>query len=419
MRRYDQYKPSGVEWIGEIPAHWSLNRLKYEVGYKKGKNPKDLTFDENGKVYLTMEYLRNNPKQTFFVEDHENYVTVDEGEILLLWDGSNAGEFIKSKEGVLASTMASLEICNQEIDYAWFFFKVFERQLKETTIGMGVPHVSGEEFKNQNFIIPPKSEQTAIANFLDEKTTKIDTLVANKQKLIELLKEERTAIINQAVTRGIDPSVQLKPSGISWLGDIPKHWEMKKLKYAATIFRGKFTHRPRNDERLYGGKYPFIQTGEVAKTNKYLIDYTQTLNEEGFQVTTQFPKGTLLMTIAANIGEVAILGIDACFPDSIVGFYPDEAIGNEFLFYKLKSLKDVFISTSVLNTQLNLNVDRISVIPITFPKLDEQQLIVRHIETEINRIDNTISTIKKEIELLQDYHTALISEVVTGKIKVT
>lgn len=182
------------------------------------------------------------------------------------------------------------------------------------------------------FLLPPPEEQTTIANYLDKKTTQTDRLIVNKQKLIELLKEERTAIINQAVTKGIESNVQLKSSGIEWLGDIPDHWHVRKLKYVAKIFRGKFTHRPRNDEKLYSGNYPFIQTGEVAKAANYVTEFTQTLNENGYKVTTKFPKGTLLMTIAANIGEVAILGIDACFPDSIVGFYPNEEIDNEYLF---------------------------------------------------------------------------------------
>mgnify|MGYP001214713637 CR=1 FL=1 len=402
--RYPKYKPSGIEWIGEIPEHWNLKRLKYEVDYKKGKNPKDLTFDEKGKAYLTMEYLRNNPKQTFFVQDHENYVAVDEGEILLLWDGSNAGEFIKSKEGVLASTMASLKICNQEIDYAWYFFKVFERQLKETTIGMGVPHVSGEEFKNQNFIIPPKSEQTAIANYLDDKTFKIDSLIEKKKKLIDLLKEKRTAIINQAVTRGIDPKVKLKPSGIDWLGEIPEHWEVKKLKYVMNSFdhiRVPISADLRGGEKNYDY---YGASGVIDKVPDYLFDGDYILIGED---------GANLLTRSTNL----VFKATGKFWVNNHAHILKPKFGNiDFYVYLLESIDYTIWVTG--SAQPKLTAENLLNVKIWFPETEEQKQIVKHIETETSRIDNTIYKIEKEIELLQEYRTALISEVVTGKIKV-
>ncbi|MEA5612932.1 type I restriction-modification system subunit M N-terminal domain-containing protein [Nodularia spumigena] len=162
---------------------------------------------------------------------------------------------------------------------------------------------------------------------------------------IEKLDEKRTALISHAVTKGLDPRVPMKDSGIEWLGKIPNHWEVIKVKHLTKILRGKFTHRPRNDPRFYDGQYPFIQTGDVANANKFIMEYTQTLNENGYAVSKEFPSGTLVMTIAANIGDMAILNFNACFPDSIVGFLPSKMTDIFFLYHLFSSMKKQFFRT--------------------------------------------------------------------------
>lgn len=396
MNRYPKYKPSGVEWIGEIPDEWELKRLKYELIYQKGKNPKELTFDEKGKPYLTMEYLRNNSKQIFYVEDFENYVIVAENEILLLWDGSNAGEFIRSKEGVLSSTMALLKICNQDNNYAWYFFKVLENHLRESTIGMGVPHVNREELRNQYFILPPKPEQTAIARYLDDKTGKIDTLIEKKNRLIDLLKEERTAVINKAVTRGVNPNVKLKPSGIEWLGDIPEHWEVKKLKYIFQLSRG-FDLSSNNFET---GVIPVCgSNGIIGYHNK------STVKGPGITVGR-----------SGSVGEVNFIETDFWAHNTCLYVYKNFDNNLKYIFYFLRVFDLKSLSSGSAVGTLNRNY--IHAENIAFPTKFEQNQIVQHIEAETKRIDCAISKIEKEIELLIEYRIALISEVVTGKIKV-
>ena len=150
-----------------------------------------------------------------------------------------------------------------------------------------------------------------------------------------------------------------KPSGIDWLGEIPQHWEIKRVKDIFHLERGKFTHRPRNDERMYeNGIYPFIQTGDVAKAEKYIIEYRQVLNDNGIRVSRKFKKGTLVMTIAANIGDVALLGFDAYFPDSLVAF--NTKFNTSYFFYLLKITKNELDTVKVTNTQDNLNLERLN-----------------------------------------------------------
>ncbi|MGB4774931.1 MAG: restriction endonuclease subunit S, partial [Daejeonella sp.] len=275
-----------------------------------------------------------------------------------------------------------------------------------------------QNFNNIELVIPPLSEQTAIANFLDYKTAKIDRFIFKKKQLIKLLNEQKAGIINDAVTKGLNPNAKTKPSGIEWLGDIPEHWEVRKLKYVAEVLRGKFTPRPRNDPKYYDGQYPFVQTGNVATSDKYIETYSQTLNEFGYEVSKEFPVNSIVMTIAANIADVAILKFNACFPDSIIGFKPFDNIDVEFLYYQLKNLRSHFFKIAIKSTQYNLNVERVQSVFIILPPIQEQKAIVSHIEKETAIINKTITTIEKEIALVQEYRTAIIAEAVTGKIDV-
>lgn len=210
----------------------------------------------------------------------------------------------------------------------------------------------------------------------------------------------------------------MKDSGVEWIGEIPQHWEVRKVKYLSEIFRGKFTHRPRNDPALYDGKYPFFQTGDVAQAGKFLSKYRQTLNEKGLRVSTLIPKGTIIITIAANIGDVAILDIDACFPDSLVGFKPFAEIERDFLYYSLINLKEQFLKTSIKNTQMNLNVERIGEQLICLPPLDEQCLIIDYIEKLNQKFNKSVTNYQSQIDRLKEYKNILINQAVTGKIKI-
>ncbi len=274
-------------------------------------------------------------------------------------------------------------------------------------------------------------EQEKIANFLDEKTSQFDLIISKKEKLIERLEEAKKSLISEVVTGKVKvvktddgyelikrSSEEMKDSGIEWLGEIPKDWEVKKIKYTSKIYRGKFNHRPRNDPDYYDGKYPFIQTGDVANSGMYISKYTQTLNEKGYSVSKEFPKGTLVMTIAANIGDIAILNFNACFPDSIVGFTPNKFMDLKYMYYTYAIMKDEFMSTAIINTQMNLNIERIENLSITVPSIDIQNIIVKYIEQKVNSIELSINKTKLQIEKLKEAKQSLISEAVTGKIEI-
>jgi type I restriction enzyme S subunit len=199
---------------------------------------------------------------------------------------------------------------------------------------------------------------------------------------------------------------------------VPEHWELKRVKQVTKIMRGKFTHRPRNDPSYYDGPYPFVQTGEVARAEKTITEFRQTLNDRGMAVSKIFPRGTLVMTIAANIGDVAVLDFDACFPDSIVGFLPQPGVGRDFLFYVFKAMRAELLLEAPVNTQGNLNVDRVGSRAIAVPPLSEQIEIVRVIEAGSASIQRALSATRREIALILEYRTRLVADVVSGKIDV-
>jgi type I restriction enzyme S subunit len=271
---------------------------------------------------------------------------------------------------------------------------------------------------NLAFASPTDDEAEQIAYFLDHETAKIDALIEKQQRLIELLKEKRQAVISHAVTKGLNPNAPMKDSGVEWLGEVPAHWALKNYRYATQIYRGKFGHRPRNDPAFYDGIYPFIQTGDVAQAGKRILNYKQTLNERGIAVSQKFPAGTLVMAIAANIGDTAILDFEAYAPDSIVGFKPYQDLDLEFLRYSLMAALPALEQTSTQSTQANLNIDRIGSVQAAFPPLEEQLEVVVYLDNLIDRYAEIEEKALAAIERMQERRTALISAAVTGKIDV-
>ena len=424
--KYPAYKDSGAKWIGQIPSNWSktsLGALLMPVS-KKNRATEQLLSITREKGVIVRDTENEDENHNFIPDDLSGYKLLERGQFgmnkMKAWQGSYG---VSEYTGIVSPAYYIFRF-TKEIDPRFFHLAIRSKRYiaffgqASDGVRIGQWDLSKDRMKKIPFVYPSLQEQTAIANFLDEKTEKIDRAIAQKERMIELLKERKQIMIQEAVTKGLDPDVKMKDSGIDWIGMIPEHWEVKRLKYTSNIFRGKFTHRPRNDERLYDGDYPFFQTGDIARSGKFLSKYRQTLNELGLRVSTLIPKGTIVVTIAANIGDVAILDIDACFPDSIVGFKPMTFMVRDYMFYSLIALKQQLISSTTKNTQMNLNVERVGNNFIVFPSPGEQDEILRYIENQSSKIDNSIRLQEKQIEQLKEYKSVLIDSAVTGKIKV-
>jgi len=193
-------KDSGVEWIGEIPAHWEVKRFKIIAKANKGKLPNKIVSNTDNTLppYMSMEYLRGGIENQWVLD--KDAIVINSDETLLLWDGSNSGEFIKSRKGVISSTVAHIVFKGINENYAWYHSKVLERELRGNTIGMGIPHVNGKFLNNLSVLLPPLSEQKEISEYIETASQKIETAIGLKQQEIAKLKEYKSSLINGVVT---------------------------------------------------------------------------------------------------------------------------------------------------------------------------------------------------------------------------
>ena len=422
-------KDSGIEWIGEIPEGWEVVPVRScfdEVRTKNtdGQEQNALQF-KSGNIISKTNFNANT--DDYVADTITNYTVVLPDTVMI--NGLNLNYDFKSlrvalvkEKGVITSAYLAIFPDREKIfpQYATYLFKGYETKMAFHNMGVGIRKTLGyKEFKNQPLLLPSKEDQNKISAYLDSKCSHIDIMLFKIRSSIEEYKKLKQAVITQAVTKGVRGEREMKDSGVEWIGEIPKEWVCEKIKYATSISRGLFNHRPRNDERYYNGKYPFIQTGDVANATKYIVSYSQTLNELGKSVSKEFPKGTLTMTIAANVGDVAILNFDAYFPDSIVGFIPNKNIRTLYLFYVFSAMKDEFTRTAIKSTQFNLNIDRVkeTFIPVTL-NVNEQCEIENYLESKCAEIDGLIAKKEQLVKELESYKKSLIYEVVTGKREV-
>jgi type I restriction enzyme S subunit len=425
LKPYPEYKDSGSRWLGNVPVSWEVRNLRTLIGKRTERERPDLPLLSvaREKGVFVRSLTDEDENHNVIPEDLSNYKVARAGNLVInkmkAWQGSMG---IAPCDGIVSPAyfVFDFQIANHRFGQTLLRSKPYVAHFGQASDGVRVGQwdLSMTGMRQIPILIPDASEQDAIVRFLDHANGRIERAIRAKQKMMALLNEQKQAIIHRAVTRGLNPNVPLKPSGIPWLGDIPKHWEMRRIKQTASILRGIFTHRPRNDPSLYDGPYPFIQTGAVARAAKFITSYKQTLNEKGLAVSKLFPSGTLCMTIAANIGDVAILNFEACFPDSIVGLIPHKGMERDYFFFVLRCMKQEFLLEAPVNTQGNLNVNRIGAMSVPRPPREEQVQIVRHIETETKSSDAAAERTEREIGLLREYRTRLVADVVTGKLDV-
>lgn len=257
-----------------------------------------------------------------------------------------------------------------------------------------------EALRTVPVMLPDLKIQKAIADFLDRETSRIDHLIEKKQRLLVLSGErERNSVIHKFAL--------LNERNISW-----------KLSHVCLLRRGRFNHRPRNAPELYDGKHPFLQTGDVAQAKKFIRGYKQTLSDQGASISGWFPKGSVLMAIAANVGDVAISEFGAYCPDSVVGFVPSKSVDTEFLYYALRALRPSVATSSTSNAQDNTNIARLGALRIPLPEISIQRRLVEALDKAERDSHDFVETTNKSIERLNEFRSALITAAVTGQIDV-
>jgi len=410
-----------------IPEHW----LETEVRNAFTKNDiKNESLEETNLLTLSYGSIKRKSINTaggLLPASFDSYQILNKGMIVLrMLDLQNDKKSLRvgyvNEKGIITSAYIGLKaIIDSNTKYYYYLLHFMDLIKHFYNAGGGVRQSLGyTDFRREKIIIPPKPEQTAIANFLDYKLEKIARFIKNKKQLVSLLKEQKAAIINQAVTKGINPNAKLKPSGIEWLGNIPEHWEVKRIKYLGAAIIG-LTYSP--TELVKKGEGTLVLRSSNVQNGKLTYD-------DCVYVTTPIPekkrtrKGDIL--ICSRNGSIKLIGKNALIDEKA----SNESFGAfmtifrsknyEYLHYFFNSssfkAQSGLFSTSTIN-QLTTGI--LNNIIISIPKtIDEQIEVVNFIKSETEIIEKTISTIEKEIGLVEEYKTALIAEAVTGKIDV-
>ena len=288
----------------------------------------------------------------------------------------------------------------------------------------GRPSLAKSDLLKIEMPVPPFSEQKRIVARIEELFSKLDTGVETLKKTKAQLAVYRQAVLKEAFEGrltvhipAITPLLWASSDETSTLPDIPEEWHYIALKYLGDLGRGKSKHRPRNDPKLFDdGKYPFIQTGDVKAAANYITTFTKKYGEFGLSQSKLWPKGTLCITIAANIAETAFLGIDACFPDSVVGFTPNDSVLAEYVRYFVESQKIRLWAFAPATAQKNINLDTLENLIVPYCSIDEQRVVIAEIESRMSVCDSIEQTVDAALQQAEAMRQSILKKAFEGRI---
>jgi len=418
---YAEYKDSGVEWLGEIPSHWDLRKFKHHFRSAMGETILGADLIEDGKlpVYSATE------GDHFFGYVNSSSVVLEKGDFVIPARGNSIG---------FPKLVVTTSTCSQTTIYAKMHKKIHSKFTFYYLLGCkpylfqfvqtAIPQITVEEVKNNHLVHPSLEEQIQIANFLDHETAKIDHLIEKQQQLIELLKEKRQAVISHAVTKGLDPNVPMKDSGVEWLGEVPEHWDIKKIKYLGSILNGyAFPSDGFTEEGIKVLKISNIQTMYLDWTDLSFVNENQAKKLEQFLV----KKGDLVFALTRPIISTGIKATLMDLDEKILLnqrnaiLRPNGLCIQKWLYYMILNQNFVQEFNNQIDKtgqQPNISTVAIGNLEISVAPIEEQIKIVEFIAEKVERIDDLIKKAESAIQLMQERRTALISAAVTGKIDV-
>ena len=412
FRRYSQYKDSGVEWLGEIPAHWEVRRLKFVTHTVAGQSPPSVAVTDRMDGTDGLPFLQGNaefgplsPKPQKVCDSAPK--RAEPGDILLSVRAPVGAMNVADQPYGIGRGLCAIRPA-AGLDWSFCFYEVMAMRplLDAVATGSTYDAVTSSDVGDLLILLPHQGEQHAIADFLDRETAKIDGLVARKERLIELLQEKRTALITRAVTRGLDPNVTMKDSGVEWLGDIPAHWEVKRLSWLTNCLDGQRIPLNAEERGHMQGDYPYWGANSIVDyVDHWLFDEELVLlGEDGA------PFFDRLRPVAFRVtGKIWV-------NNHAHVLRPQATMDAKFLAHALNCVDyRAFIDGS---TRDKLTQGDMREIPIQCPEVKEQRVIAAFLERETAKIDAFIAKVRQAITFLSEFRTALISAAVTGKIDV-
>lgn len=423
LKPYAEYKESGLPWLGSVPTHWGLipnrglvRRRKVLVG-KHHSEYRLLSLTKQGVIIRDISTGKGK-----FSSDMGTSQEVRSGDLVFcLFDVPETPRTVglSRHDGMITGAYTVFESLGRgSSEYIELFYRAMDDRKLLSPLYSGLRNtIPAERLLGTKTPQPPPDEQAAIVRFLEWANGRMERAIRAKRKVIALLNEQKKAIIHRAVTRGLDPSVPLKPSGIPWLGDIPQHWEVRRMKSLSLVKRGA-SPRPIADMRYFdeGGEYAWVRIKDVTASNRYLETTTERLSDLGKSRSVPLEPGAIFLSIAGSVGKPIISKIKCCIHDGFV-YFPHFKGNAEFLLYVFSSGR-VYDGLGKLGTQLNLNTETVGSIRVPWPDVTEQGRIVTHLDRELKTFEVAISRLEREIELLREYRTRVVADVVTGKLDV-
>ncbi|MDM8541072.1 restriction endonuclease subunit S [Desulfococcaceae bacterium HSG9] len=439
LKPYEKYRDSGVEWIGEISEHWEVRKLKYIAKVYNGSTPStsnSLFWDGDITWVTPVDISRNSTINT------SNRNITKKGLL-------SCGTTLVPKNSIILTTrapvgniaIAGVELCTNQgckaivvnrniifYNFLYYLFSTTKEIFNSLSSGSTFVEFSTTQLTKFNILLPPLQEQQKIANYLNRKTKQADTFIEKQTRIIELLKEQKKAIINQAVTKGLNPDAPMKDSGIEWLGEIPGHWEVRKLKHLSV---NGFKNGIFKKNEKFGKGTKIINVLDVYQ-NDFLVDFDKLDRVEA--------NNKEIERYLVSVGDIFFVrsslklegtGVSACiinrnrneptiFECHVVKMSPNKKIILPiFLINYLNSIivRQRLISLTQMVTMSTISQPKLSSIEVALPRKEEQHQIVTHIETKTAKIDQAIEKAEKEIILVKEYLQSLIYQVVTGRLK--
>ncbi|MGL4684471.1 MAG: restriction endonuclease subunit S [Hafnia alvei] len=419
-KAYPKYKDSGVEWLGEIPSHWNVAKTMRYFKIAMGQTILKEQLEDDGEwpVYSATE------GDSYFGYVSSPQVRLGVGDLVIPARGNSIGsvKLVLGKSTTTQTTIYCKHLTQAIYPAFAYYFMLGNRKNLFWFTQTAIPQITVEEVGCNPILLPTYEEQGVVASFLDHETAKIDNLIEKQQQLIELLKEKRQAVISHAVTKGLNPDVPMKDSGVEWLGEVPKHWSVIPLKYICTLIKDG-THLP--PSRVNKG-VPLLSVRNIINgTFQFRDDDSQISHKDYQSLCSSFiPKkdDVLLAIVGATLGKVALVPEMDLFhiQRSLGVFRTNKLINPKHLHYifESKDFQSLLWENAGFSAQPGIYLGTLSNFYVPVPSTSEQVKIIEFITATVDKLDLLISQASQLITLIQERRTALISAAVTGKIDV-